>query len=137
MSAKRSSASTGTHSSVRCMVRLRSPNSATGQWSLMKRASDVPPVVLRAGVTPVTAATESAMIVLNRPGGVTKASPETSDRHVVGLAGRIEARTDDALEARAGERSLKRTLKRAAAAPGMTFVASLPTSIEVSSSRLG
>ena len=101
MSVSCSSDSTGTHSSVRCMVRLRSPNSATGQWSLMKRASDVPPVVLRVGV-PARHGGDGL--------GDDRAEPTRRgheglardlDRQVVGLAGRIEARADGAFEARA------------------------------------
>ena len=38
----------------------------------MKRASDVPPVVDKAGLSPVSAATASATSVVKGPGSVTK-----------------------------------------------------------------
>ena len=45
-----------TRSSTPCMVRLTRPNSTTSQYSLMKRASEVPPDVDSTGLRPVTSA---------------------------------------------------------------------------------
>ena len=53
MPASASSSATETLSSVLCMVVPTRPNSATGQWRAMKRASEVPPPVSSFGVRPV------------------------------------------------------------------------------------
>ncbi len=49
-------------------------NSTTGQMSLMKRASDVPPPVVRAGTRPVTDLTASLSVETSGPGFVRNTS---------------------------------------------------------------
>ena len=61
---------TGTHSSALCMVVPARPSSTTGQTSLMKRASDVPPLVEKNGDWPVMLATVSLISWVNLPGAV-------------------------------------------------------------------
>ena len=58
-------------------VAFNRPNSATGQTSLIKRASEVPPVVLSSGERPVVWATDLTMMSLHSLGGQRKDSPET------------------------------------------------------------
>ena len=73
-----------TCSSAWCMVVPTRPNSTTGQWRGKKRASDVPPVVLSFGRSPVSASMLSARSSLSSPGAVTNASalPITVERIV-------------------------------------------------------
>src|SRR5450759_5438185 len=53
------------------MVCPTRPNSTTGQWAVMKRASEVPPLVESCGVRPVTFVIASVTSSVNGPGSVT------------------------------------------------------------------
>ena len=57
------------------MVAPANPSSTTGQISLMKRASEVPPLVEKNGAWPVTLATVSLTSWVNLPGAVRKDTP--------------------------------------------------------------
>ena len=97
----------------------------------MKRASEVPPVVLSSGVRPVTCLTAAATRSLNGPGGVTKASPETFTRRSKRPPTPAQRSVSHVSTSPAVCRSLKRTLKRAWAWAGITFDVGLPTSTDV------
>src|SRR6185295_19703661 len=97
----------------------------------MKRASEVPPVVLSSGVWPVTAPIAAARAALTGPGGTRNDSPLISQvsRYLPPIAASflsIAAR-NVALD----QRSLRRMLNVARARPGTTLVAGLPISIVV------
>jgi hypothetical protein len=68
----------GAFSFTWCSVAPTAPNSATGQYRAMKRASEVPPPVSSAGVTPVLAAMARDSASTKGPGRVRKLSPEHS-----------------------------------------------------------
>ena len=57
------------------MVPPVNPSSTTGQKSLMKRASDVPPLVEKKGDSPITPATVSLINWVNLPGAVRNDTP--------------------------------------------------------------
>src|SRR5205807_6049216 len=97
----------------------------------MKRASEVPPVVLSSGVRPVTAPIAALRHSLTGPGGTRKDSPLTSQASFTlpPTAASFSATQD--LRVSLVHRSLKRILNVARAKPGTTLVAGLPISIVV------
>ena len=74
MRASPSRSSSATRSSTAWIVAFGRPRSTTGQTALMKRASEVPPLVESAGRRPVTSSTAAATRSVNGPRVVRKAS---------------------------------------------------------------
>src|SRR5260370_42298210 len=106
------------------------PSSTTGQALLMKRASEVPPLVDSAGRRPVTASTAPATRSVKGPRSVTKASAlvesKSSERRAPPTAATLRAVSADRVLG--VQRSLKRTLKTSRTWPGRTLAAGGPTS---------
>src|ERR1700681_1342447 len=103
----------------------------------MKRASEVPPLVLSSGWRPVTSSIAATARSVNGPGFVTK-TLEFDGSHTI----RARMRLPAAFTRRASTSSrklswvwlsLKRMLNFAPAWPGITLLAVLPTSTEVNS----
>ena len=106
----------GDVSSTLCMVWPTRPNSATGQMSLMNRASEVPPVVLSSGRRPRVSSQARMIASLRGPGLVTKDSPVTRKLQLV-VARIAQMRIEGLPHSSASRlsevcRSLKRMLKR-------------------------
>ena len=120
-----------TRSSALCIVCPTSPNSATGQWAWMKRASEVPPVVLSSGVRPVTAPIAAARQSLTGPGGTRNDSPLTSQESRYLPPTAASRRSTQSCRLALDHLSLKRMLNVARATPGAMLVAGLPMSIVV------
>ncbi len=123
------------------MVSPTAPNSTTGQWSLMNRASDVPPPVVASGVTPVVALYgggdgRDERLVLGEEGAAVARLPARRPPPRRRARRASMRRSSSSRSASGVQTSLKRTLKRKAAAAGMTFQAGLPTSMETISRLL-
>src|SRR5271165_22460 len=74
MRARPSMSSSAARSSTAWIVAFKRPSSTTGQAFLMKRASDVPPLVDKFGRRPVTSSTAAATRSVNGPGFVKEAA---------------------------------------------------------------
>ena len=110
-----------------------SPTSTTGQWSLMNRASEVPPEVESSGRTPVSASTARTTRSENGPGAVRKLSPATWKRAAMPMpnsaataSASCSIHSDRLAEVWA---SLKRIFTVARASAGITLLAGLPVSM--------
>ena len=131
-----SRSATGARSSTWCMVSPTRPNSTTGQTSLKKRASDVPPLVDSSGVAAGRLADRRGERRDQRVGPGQEPLAPVGDAEIVwrAVARRNRARRGGSRGALADDqRSLKRTLNRAVASAGMTLDAGLPTSTLVTS----
>ena len=110
--------STAAASSSLCMVALGRPKSTTGQSAIRKRPSEVPPWVESSGVCAGLRLDRRADDVVDRPGGVRKASPEIFASTVAPGAAASAVRRTSATRSSPRWRLLKRMLSWARAAAG-------------------